>query len=79
MSLQPGGERVGGVHKLTFGNYSLCMAVGRGSSDEDKDIGSPSGHDISRFGDRQVKISLKHRSWEDLTDSERWARLHEHL
>jgi len=72
-------KRVGGSHKFTFGNYSLRMAVGRSNSDEDKDVGSTSGHDVSRFGDRRVRLSLKHRSWEDLTDSERWARLHEHL
>lgn len=68
-----------GSRKFTFGNYSLRLAVGRGSSDDDEQAESPSGNDVARFGGRQVTLSLKHRSWDDLTDSERWARLHEHL
>jgi hypothetical protein len=70
---------VGGTRKFTFGNYSLRLAVGRGRSDDDQEVGTPCGHDVARFGGRHVTLSLRHRSWEDLTDSERWARLHEHL
>jgi hypothetical protein len=56
------------------------LAVGRGRSDDgDQEVGLPSGHDVVRLGGRHVTLSLKHRSWDDLTDSERWARLHEHL
>jgi hypothetical protein len=70
---------VDGSRKFTFGNYSLRMAVGRRNSDEGQDVGLPSGHDVSGFGGRRVSLSLRRRAWEDLTDSERWARLHEHL
>ena len=68
-----------GSRKFTFGNYSLCLAVGRGSSDGDQEVGLPSGRDVARSGDRRVTLSLRRRSWDDLTDSERWARLHEHI
>jgi len=71
---------VGSSHKFTFGNYSLRLAVGRGrADDDDREVGLPSGHDVVRVGGRHVTLSLRHRSWDDLTDSERWARLHEHL
>ncbi len=65
--------------KFTFGNYSLRFAVGRGDSDDDQEGGLPSGHDVVRVGGRHVTLALRHRSWDDLTDSERSARLHEHL
>jgi hypothetical protein len=65
--------------QFTFGNYSLRLAVGRGGSDDDQEGGLPSGHDIARVGGRHLTLALRHRSWDDLTDSERSARLHEHL
>lgn len=70
---------MGGSRTFTFGNYSLRLAIDRDRSDEDQEFGSPSGHDVARLGGRHVTLSLRRRSWDDLTDSERWARLHEHL
>jgi hypothetical protein len=70
---------VDGNRNFTFGNYSLRLAVGRGGSDDGQEGGLPSGHDVARLGRRHVTLALRHRSWDDLTDSERWARLHEHL
>lgn len=70
-----------GSREIRFGNYALRFAVGRGDSDDDEEEGGglPSGHDIARIGGRRATLALRHRSWEDLTDSERWARLHEHI
>jgi hypothetical protein len=65
--------------QFTFGNYSLRLAVGRGGSDVDQEGGLPSGHDVARVGGRHLTLAIRHRSWDDLTDSERSARLHEHL
>jgi hypothetical protein len=71
---------VGSSHRFTFGNYSLRFAAGQGrSDDEDREVGLTSGHDVVRVGGRHLTLSLRHRSWDDLTDAERWARLHEHL
>jgi len=65
--------------EFTFGNYTLRLVFGRGGDAEDHEDGSPPDRDVARVGGRHVTVALGHRSWDDLTDSERWARLHERL
>jgi len=38
--------------------------------------GKHTGHDMVRLGGRHLRIALRHRDWNNLSESERWDRIH---
>ena len=62
--------------ELTFGDYELRLAISRTASFHRRAGRDPTGHEIVRLGGRRVRIVLRHRDWNDLSESERWDRIH---
>jgi hypothetical protein len=61
--------------ELTFGDYELRLALSRSGSFHRRAGRDPDGHGIARLG-RHVRVALRHRTWNDLTEAERWDRIH---
>ena len=67
---------MGWHRKLAFGEYELRLAFSRTASFHRRAGRDPTGHDIVRLGGRHLRIALRHRDWNNLSESERWDRIH---
>jgi hypothetical protein len=69
--------------ELTLGDHELRLALSPTGSFDRRAGRAPTGRDIVRLGDRHVivalrhvMVALRHRGWNDLSESERWDRIH---
>jgi hypothetical protein len=69
---------MGWDRELAFGDYELRLAFGRTASLDRRAGQETTGHDIVRLGGQRLRIALRHRDWNDLSESERWDRIHDH-
>jgi len=67
---------MGWHRELAFGEYELRLAFSRTGSFHPRAGRDPTGHDMVRLGGRHLRIALRHRDWNNLSESERWDRIH---
>jgi hypothetical protein len=70
------GANMGWHREVTFGEYELRLAFSRSGSFHRRAGRDPDGHGIARLGGRHLRVALRHRTWNDLTEAERWDRIH---
>jgi len=70
------GWSMGWQREVTFGEYELRLAFSRSGSFQRRAGRDPDGHGIARLGGRHVRVAFRHRTWNDLTEAERWDRIH---